>query len=95
MEPDDFIKRLVRRRHRSARSASAARAARQAVAVAARRAGRDSEAPEVVVVAKAAGEVARALVAEDRGVESCYFFERWEGLLRLRAWAPCQRRVAA
>lgn len=85
----------LRRSHHSIRSARAADAAARAVVSAGRRVGLDSAAPDVVVVATAAGDVARALVAEHPGVEPCYFFEIWEGVLELPAWAPCARPVAA
>ncbi len=85
----------LRRGHRSTRSATAASAAGRAVVAAARRAGLDPAAADVIVVAKAAGDAARALVAEDPGVEPCYFLEAWDGVLRLPAWAPCAQRVAA
>lgn len=85
----------LRRAHRSTRSAAAASAAVRAVVAAAHRAGLDAAAPDVARLAKAAGDTARALVAEDPGVEPCYFFELWSGLLRLPAWAPCTGPLAA
>jgi len=85
----------LRRHHRVAASSAAARRACQAVLSAAGRAGVAPDSALALEVARAAGEVARALVAEDADADPCYFFRGWEGVLVLPAWTPCPQGVLA
>lgn len=88
------VDRSVRRLHRSNRSAGAAGAAARAVTTAARRASVDPTTDAVTRLAKAAADAARALVAEDDGVEACYFLDVWASVVELPPWAPCTGQAA-
>jgi hypothetical protein len=80
------LERGLRRTHRLRRAATAARIASEAVFAAARRARRQPDDPDILVVARAASEVARALVAGDADLR--VFLRSWEAVRALSASAP-------
>ncbi len=89
------VDRSLRQHGASSRSALVAGAAEHAVVEAARRAKLDPSAPEVVAVARAAADLARALVAGEPSADACYFFDGWGAVLPPPPGAPCMALVPA
>ncbi|MGH9137083.1 MAG: hypothetical protein ACRD0G_08545, partial [Acidimicrobiales bacterium] len=85
----------LRRSHRSTRAAAAGNTAARAVVAAAGRVGLDPAATDVALLSAAAGDAARALVAEAPGIDPCTFFELWRELVPASARVRCSGLLAA
>jgi hypothetical protein len=81
------LERSLRRNHRLRQAATAAGTAVLAVLAAATRAGWAPDDPDVTLVATAAGETARALVAGDPDL--CVFLRSWRPVEGIAGSAPC------